>query len=58
MARPRPFRAATIGSRTGSAYGATRRTVMCATMISTASQPPYETMSAGTFPFTPSPTAA
>ena len=50
--------AATIGSSTGSAYGATSRTVMWATMISAASQPPYDTMSAGTLPFTPRPTAA
>src|SRR4051812_26280705 len=47
-----------MGSSTGSAYGATRRTVMCAAMIRAASQPPYDTMSAGTFSFTPSPTAA
>jgi hypothetical protein len=31
---------------------------MCAAMISAASHPPYDTMSGGTVPFTPSPTAA
>src|SRR3954451_1297313 len=57
-ASPIPFSAATIGSRTGSAYGATIRTVMCAAMISAASHPPYDTMSGGTLPFTTSPTQA
>ena len=39
-ASPRPLSAATIGSSTGSAYGATIRTVTWAAMIRAASQPP------------------
>src|SRR6478609_4832469 len=57
-ASPSPLRAATTGSSTGSAYGATKRITTCAPITSAASQPPYPSRSVGTSPSTPRPTAA
>ena len=57
-ARPSPLSAVTTGSSTGSAYGATIRTTTCAEIASAVSPAPYPTMSGGTSPSTPMPTAA